>query len=106
LLVCLRKEARKLPLWRCNEFLYGDDKADFSGSLLFLERKMMQQSELFGDILLSKFPIAHKTLRPKIAVQLMNGIRDRRILGCVRTQVNEAKENDAAGCREWSPDSG
>jgi len=64
---------------------------------------MMQQSQFLGDILLSKFPIAHKTLRPKIAVQLMNGIQDRRILGCARDQVNAGKKNDAAGCREWSP---
>src|SRR5260370_3071787 len=92
LLVCLREEARKLSLWRRSEFLYGDDEADLSGSLRLLEREMMQQSQFFGDILLSKFPIAHKTLRPKIAMQLMNGIQDRRILGSARDQVNAGKK--------------
>src|SRR5258708_38711325 len=92
LLVCLREEARKLSLWRRSEFLYGDDEADLSGSLRLLEREMMQQSQFFGDILLSKLPIAHKTLRPKIAMQVMNGIQDRRILGSARDQVNAGKK--------------
>ncbi len=79
---------RKLSLGRRSEFSHGDDEADLSASLRLLEREMMEQSQFLGDILLSKFPIAHKTLRPKIAVQLMNRIWDRRILGCARDQVN------------------
>jgi hypothetical protein len=56
--------------------------------LRFLEREMVEQSELFANIFLSKFPIAHKTLRPKIAMRGMNAIRNRRILGCGEKQVN------------------
>ena len=58
--VCLREKPCKLTLRRRCEFFYGDDEADFAGTLLLFEREMMQQSQLFGNVFLCKLPVAHK----------------------------------------------
>src|SRR6266849_6157911 len=62
-LVCLREKARKLTLGRRSELFYGDEEADLAGFQRFFEREMVEQSELFGNVFLGKFPIAHKFLR-------------------------------------------
>src|SRR6266852_5979610 len=63
MLIGLREKTRKLPSrWR-DEFLHGDDKANLTTVLILLDRKMMEECQLFGNILLSKSPIAHKFLR-------------------------------------------
>ena len=59
-LVCLREEARKLAFRRRGIFTYGDKKADLEARLRFLEREIMEHGQLFGNVLLGKFPIAHK----------------------------------------------
>lgn len=62
-LVRLGEKAGILLAWRGREFLYGDDEADITTILVLLHRIGMKQRELFGNVLLGEFPIAHISLR-------------------------------------------
>lgn len=66
--VCLGKKSRVLAGGRRGEFLYSDDKAEITAVLALLHRVRMKQSELFAYILLGEFPIAHRFLRWKTAM--------------------------------------
>jgi hypothetical protein len=92
--ICLREKAGKLTFGGRGEFPYSDEEADFAGALRSLEREMVKQSKLFGSVLLSKFPITHKILRPKTAMHGMKTMQNRRILGCGTGQVNELKASE------------
>src|SRR6266850_1661447 len=59
--VRLGEETCVLALGRRGEFFYGHKEIDVAILLIFLNREMMQQRQLFGDFFLSKFPIAHKS---------------------------------------------
>lgn len=90
-LIGLREKTRELPSrWR-DEFLHGDDKANLTAVLILLDRKMMEECQLFGNILLSKSPIAHKFLRRgKQRRARKQCAWNTRILGCAVRQVNAA----------------
>lgn len=62
-LIRLGKESSKLPLRRRGEFFHGDEEAHFAALLLLFHRELMEKRELFGNVLLGEFPIAHKILR-------------------------------------------
>src|SRR6266568_5508803 len=91
-LIGLREKTRELPSrWR-DEFLHCDDKANFAAVLILIDRKMMEQCQLFGNILLSKSPIAHKFLRRgKRRRARKQCAWNTRILGCAVRQVNAAE---------------
>src|SRR6266699_3080098 len=91
MLIGLREKTRKLPSrWR-DEFLHGDDKANLTAVLILLDRKMMEECQRFGNILLSKSPIAHKFLRrEKRRCARKQCAWNTRILGCAVRQVNAA----------------
>lgn len=62
-LVGLGEETSKLTAGRGDEFFDGDEETNLGATLAFFEGKKMKKRKLFGNILLGKFPIAHKFLR-------------------------------------------
>jgi len=78
---------------RRGEFLYGDDKANISAILMLLHRVRMKQGELFGNVLLGKFPIAQEILPRRKGNGKRNNLLNTRILGRGGGQVNATEEN-------------